>query len=180
MCYFSTLLKIVKQIILLSVLIIGEVSPVLSADQVVLKYSIWRESISVQDLRKLADTGQVSPSLASYLYLVKRQPEDLQKILNHPVKVDPIFLSKFLNSFLGGVLLDQVSEVIHTPQVKASRESLRGALVTTALTDGEIRLIKVLENYPTPSVEVEGDRLVEIYGLLQKTLKSPLFSIIKF
>lgn len=145
----------------------------------VLKYSIWRESISVQDLRTLVDSGQASPNLERYLGFAKSEPEELQRVLNHPIEVEPVILSKFLNSFLGGILLDQVSEVIHTPQVEASRVALRGALVTSALTDNKISLIEVLENYATPSVEVEGDRLIEFYSLLQKTLKSPLFSIIR-
>ena len=143
-------------------------SPAMAAKRVVLKYSILRESVSVAELGDLARTGKASSALASYLDLAKKKPEDVQAILNRPINVDPVLLSKLLNNFLGEILLDQVSEVIHTPSQRSSRESLRGALVTSALSDRNIRLIEVLENYPTQEVEVEGDRLMEIYQQIKK------------
>lgn len=143
-------------------------SPGMAAQTVLLKYSILRESISVAELGELARTGKASSALTSYLNLAQKKPEDLQSILNRPIEVDPVLLSKMLNNFLGEVLLDRVSEVIHTPSQRSSRESLRGALVTSALKDRNIRLIEVLENYPTQSVEVEGDRLMEIYQQIKK------------
>lgn len=59
-------------------------------------------------------------------------------------------------------MLDQVSQVVHTPSDRASRESLRSAFVSSALPDGQITLIETLENYPTSEVHVEGDRLAEV------------------
>jgi hypothetical protein len=142
--------------------------PGMAAQTVLLKYSILRESISVSELGELARTGKASRALTAYLDLAQKKPEDLQSILYRPIEIDPVLLSKMLNSFLGGILLDQVSEVIHTPSQRSSRESLRGALITSALKDRNVRLIEVLENYPTESVEVEGDRLLEIYQQIKK------------
>jgi len=59
-------------------------------------------------------------------------------------------------------MLDRVSEVIHTPTNRANRQSLRSALVISALNDNQITLIEILENYPTADVHVEGDRLADI------------------
>ncbi|MGH2416256.1 MAG: alpha/beta hydrolase [Microcystaceae cyanobacterium] len=134
-----------------------------AAESVVLKYSILQETISVDELSTLANTGESSPSLKAYLKMANKQPEELQKVLTRKVEVDPVILSEALNTFPGELLLDQVGRVIHTPSGRASRESLRGALVTSALPDGNIRLIELLENYPTAEVYVEGDRLAEIY-----------------
>jgi hypothetical protein len=149
--------------VLAGVSLLGTPLPTQAAEQIVLKYSILRESVSVSELSNLANTGEVSPSLNSYLTLAQKKPQDLRQVLNGKIEVNPVFLGKILNSFAGNFLLDQVSEVIHTPSARASRESLRGALVTSALRDGNIRLIEVLENYPTSEVYVEGDRLAEIY-----------------
>jgi hypothetical protein len=146
--------------------------PVQAAEQVILKYSILRESVSVSELGALAETGEVSSSLESYLKLAQKKPEDLQKILSQKVEVNPVLLSQLLNSSPGEFLLDRVSEVIHTPSERANRQALRGALVSSALPDGNIRLIEVLENYPTAEVHVEGDRLAEIYGQFKKLLGS--------
>ncbi|MGK7877912.1 MAG: alpha/beta hydrolase [Xenococcaceae cyanobacterium] len=141
-----------------------------TAESVVLKYRFLQESISVPELSTFAETGELSSSLLAYLKMADKKPDQLQQVLTQEIKVNPIFLSKFLNSLPGEILLDQVSEVIRTPTGRASRQSLRGALVTSALPDGDIRLIEVLENYPTPEVYVEGDRIVEIYNKINGVL----------
>ena len=134
-----------------------------AAERVVLKYSVLRESVSVEELSKLAKTGETSRSLKTYLKLANRKPEELRSLLNRNVAVDPVFLSKVLNSFAGGMVLNPIGEVIHTPSKRANKESLRGALVTSALSDNNIRLIEIFENYPTEEIHVDGDRLVEVY-----------------
>lgn len=67
----------------------------------------------------------------------------------------------------GEFLLDRASEIVHTPSESASRQSLRGAMVSSAVPDGNVRIIEVLENYPTDEVYVEGDRLVELYNTIE-------------
>ena len=133
-----------------------------AAESVVLKYKFLRGSVSVPELVTFANTGELSNSLKSYLRLAGREPEELRRVLTQEVKVNPNLLSGLLNSPVGEVMLDQVSEVVHTPTNRANRESLRGALVSSALSEGRITLIETLENYPTPEVHVEGDRLVEV------------------
>lgn len=140
--------------------------PAQAAEQVILKYSVLRESIPVADLSNLAQTGEVSSSLKKYLKMANKKPEDLRQVLNEEVDVNAVNLSKMLNSYPGEFLLDRAGEIVHTPSDKASRESLRGALVTSAIKDDKIQLIEVLENYPTSEVHVEGDRLVELYNTL--------------
>ena len=149
--------------VLISVPFIFSGLKVEAAESVVLKYGMLRQSIPVAELSTLAETGEPSSELEFYLGLAKKQPKDLQKLLMKPIKVEGVPLSKFLNSFPGIFLLDVVGEYLSTPSGRASRESLRGALVSSALPDGDIKLIEVLENYPTSELYVEGDRLAEIY-----------------
>ncbi|MGA1621244.1 MAG: alpha/beta hydrolase [Synechocystis sp.] len=166
---------------LTGLLLIGGVSvgiaPAQAAEDIILKYSILRESISVQELGELSRTGKVSPSLKSYLKLAKKDPEELRHWLNRPFPVEQTTLSNVLNSFFGGYILNQVGEVIHTPSKRASKEALRGAIITSAAEDNTVQLIEVLENYPTKEVHLEGDRLMELYqtaqGLKAKLSKLP-------
>lgn len=137
--------------------------PVEAADKIILEYSILQESVCISELSTLAKTGEISSSLNSYLKMANKEPEDLRRILNQNVNVDPVFLSKILKSFAGNFVLAQVSQVIHTPSRRADLESLRGALVTSALSDRNIRVIEILENYPTSEIHVDGDRLAGIY-----------------
>lgn len=137
-------------------------APAEAAQSVVLKYSILRETISVPELTTFARTGEISPLLKAYLKLAGREPDQLRKTLTQQIPVNGTLLYGILTTPVGAVMLDQVSEVVHTPDNQANRESLRSALVSSALPDGKITLIETLENYPTPEVHVEGDRLVDV------------------
>ncbi|MEY2983391.1 MAG: hypothetical protein RLZZ568_8, partial [Cyanobacteriota bacterium] len=124
--------------------------------------------ISVQELGELSRTGKVSPSLKSYLNLADKNPEELRYWLNRPFAVEQTTLARVLNSFVGGVILNQVGNVIHTPSNRANQEALRGAIITAAGDDDSVQLIEVLENYPTKEVHLDGDRLVELYQTAQR------------
>ena len=137
--------------------------PSQAAEKVVLKYSILQESVSVPELSQLSQTGEVSPSIQAYLTLANRQPEELRQWLNASLAVTPQALSNLLNSFVGKYLLGRLNEVVHTPSDRSNTEALRGALITSAQNDNRVSLIEVLENYPTPEVHIEGDRLMELY-----------------
>ncbi|HEY9859457.1 MAG TPA: alpha/beta hydrolase [Candidatus Obscuribacterales bacterium] len=141
-------------------------SSAIAAEQVVLKYKILREKISVQELTRLTQTGTPSPALASYLKLAGKKPEDIRQPLIQVVKVNPLILDRTLNSWVGNAVLDQMSQAIHTPSNQANRQALRAAIILSATPDGKLTLLEVLQNYPTQEVEVEGDRLVATYRQL--------------
>ncbi len=138
--------------------------PAIAAETVMLKYGFLRESISVPELTTFTATGELSPSLSAYLRLANQEPEKLQQLLTKAIEVDAVLLYKILTSVPGELLLDQVSTVVHTPSDRASRQSLRAALVSSALEDDNITLIEIMENYPTSEVHIEGDRLAQTYS----------------
>ena len=135
-------------------------SQAIAAEQVVLKYKILREKISVKELTRLTETGTPSPAIAAYLKLAGREPQDIRQPLTQVVKVNPLLLDRVLNSWVGNAVLDQVSQAIHTPSNQANRQALRAAITLSASQDGKLTLMEVLQNYPTQEVEVEGNRLV--------------------
>ena len=135
----------------------------IAADQVVLKYRIFQESISVKELTTFAETGELSSSLQVNLALARQKPQVVRQYLTEPVKVNPIFLDRLLNSSIGDVVLDEVSQVVHTPSRRADRQALRSALVLAASSDGTLTLVEIIQKYPTAVVQVEGDRLERAY-----------------
>jgi hypothetical protein len=73
----------------------------------------------------------------------------------------------------------QISQFVHTPDRKADRQALRSALVLSANNDGQISLIEIIQNYPTSSIEVDGDKLESAYRQLQR-LQGSLQNIFSF
>ncbi len=139
----------------------------IAAEQVLLKYSILRETVSVAELTALAERGELSPGLRTNLTLAGQNPAEVRKALSRTVKVNPLLADRLLNSRAGNFVLDEVSTVIHTPSGRGDRQALRGALVLAAADDGQVSLIEVIQKYPTQEVQVEGDRLVDAYRQLQ-------------
>ena len=155
-------------ILVISIYFILSGVPALAAESVVLKYRIFRESVSVQELSTFAQTGKLSTSLRVNLALARQNPEAIRQYLTEPVKINPVILDKVLNSRIGNVILDQLTQVIHTRSRQADKQALRAALVVSASKDRQITLIEVIENYPTNEVEVEGDRLEAAYRQLRR------------
>lgn len=149
-----------------------------AAEQVVLKYRIFRSSISVKELTNFAQTGELSTSLRVNLALAKQNPKAIRQYLTQPVAVNIRLLDRVLNSPVGNVVLDQISEAIHTPSRKADRQALRAALILSASRDypdssgqnsrNTISLIEIIQNYPTSEVEVEGEVLERAYRQLSQ------------
>lgn len=139
-----------------------------AAESVILQYGILQGSISVEELSTFALSGELSSSLKSYLRLSDTKPEDLRKVLTKEVDLDGVSLSRTLNSLPGEILLDQVGTIIRPRSRRASRQALRAALVNSALSDDQITLIEVIENYPTDEIYVEGDRLVNAYNSIRR------------
>ncbi|XGV97293.1 MAG: alpha/beta hydrolase [Leptolyngbya sp. BL-A-14] len=132
-----------------------------AAEKVTLHYGIFQESISVAELASFAETGDPSPTLAAYMKLANKKPEEVRDALNRQVNISAIVLDHALNNVIGERVLDEVGTTIHTSTNTANRQALRSALVLSASDDGKISLIEAIQKYPTQEVEVEGDRLVD-------------------
>lgn len=147
-----------------------------AAEQVVLKYRILRSSIPVKELTNFAQTGELSTSLRVNLALAKQDPKAVRQYLTESVAVNPILLDRVLNSPVGNVILDQISEAIHTPSRTADRQALRAAIILSASSEfsgsgaknNNISLIEIIQNYPTPEVEVDGEVLERAYRQLRQ------------
>lgn len=134
-------------------------SSAIAAQRVVLKYRFLRESVSVPELAKFAQTGEASDDLQTYLKLSRQDPKRVQDTLTRPVKVNPVLLDRVLNSPIGNAALDQLGQGIQTPKGGAERQALRAALALSASGDGTISIIEILQNYPTEDVVLDGDRI---------------------
>ncbi|MBN3878242.1 MAG: alpha/beta hydrolase [Nostoc sp. JL23] len=131
-------------------------TPAFAAERVVLKYGVFRESLSGEELSTFSQTGELSRSLKVNLALARQDPKAIRQYLTKPVKVNPVFLDKVLNSQIGNIIFDQISQVTYTLSRRADRQALRAALVISASQNRQVSLIEIIKNYPTNEVEVDG------------------------
>ncbi|MBH8573145.1 alpha/beta hydrolase [Nostocaceae cyanobacterium CENA369] len=143
-------------------------APAFAAERVLIKYSVLRESISLQELSTFAQTGKLSNKLLITITLARQDPDIIRQYLTTPVKINPVVLEKVLNSEIGVATLDRLSQVVHPPSQRGDRQALRSAFVASASQDRQITLLEIIQNYPTAEVEIEGDRLEDAYRQLRR------------
>lgn len=141
------------------------------AERVLLRYRGFSRAISVADLGTLAATGEASEPVARLLESADQRPEDLRSLLTRELSADPVVLDRALNSWPGEWVLDQLGSAIHPVSGSASRQALRSALVLSAADDNRLTLLEVLENYPTPEVVLEGEKIQSAYNRLSGFLE---------
>ncbi|WP_315791488.1 alpha/beta hydrolase [Fischerella sp. JS2] len=143
-----------------------------AAEQVVLKYGKFQGVVSVKELNQFVETGKTTPVLQAYLQAAQQNPSVARKALTAGIKADRAFLNSLLSSWAGPILVSQIGEVIHPPEKQLDEQGLRTALSTSINQSGEVTLLGAIRNYPGASVEIEGDRLIEVYQRLSQFAKS--------
>ena len=87
----------------------------IAAEKIVFKYGIFHASVPVSELTTLAETGEASLRLNFFLSQAHQDPQTLRNTLIKEVTVSSILLDRALNNPIGELLLDQISQTIHTP-----------------------------------------------------------------
>lgn len=136
----------------------------LAAENVVLRYGIFERSVSVADLTTFAETGKRSRDLRAYIRASKQDPSKIRQTLTDKVDVNVTTVDRILNSPVGDVALNQLSQYIYTSSRTADKEALRGAIVLSASEDNNISIMEIVQNYPTQEMYLDGERLSETYA----------------
>ncbi len=144
-----------------------------AAEEIILKYGPMRAPVSVADLSRFAQTGDMSFSLRSYMRLSSQNPDEVRSHLNRSISVSPRFLDRALNNRLGKRVLDEMGDMIQTPSGQLSGQALRASLVLSAAEDGQITVVELIENYPAQTVEVDVQSLIRVYNKLSFLEKLP-------
>lgn len=144
------------------------VSPVQAANEIVFRYGILRQRLSVEELVRFAQTGDQSPVLERYLKRVNSNPDEIRQALNQTVDVSQSTLDKGLNNTLGNLLLDELGRMIQTPDDQGNQEALKTALIRSAANDNQLTILEVLQNYPADEIHLDVMRAVKTYNRLAK------------
>ena len=149
-----------------------------AAERIVLRFGEVSRTVSVPSLVTFTETGRIEPDLEGYLRLLK--PADrhaLRTVLNQSVPVDAVMASNFLDTAIGESSLQQLVKVIDQP-ADVARQALASALILGSAREGALRLIDVLQAYPTEILPVNATAVLSLMRSLsqQFNLQNRLFA----
>ncbi|RUR74480.1 hypothetical protein PCC6912_52550 [Chlorogloeopsis fritschii PCC 6912] len=134
----------------------------MAAEEIVIRYGLFEESLSVADLRKYAETQQVSDDLKSILgYLSSQQQQKLQKVLQMKIPLGVVALDKLVNSETGKIALNFVAPAI-ARRDNAGIQALRSAIILGAASSKGLGVISFLEAYPSQRLVVNLPTALDI------------------
>lgn len=135
-------------------------------------FGAFRPAITVGDLTRFAETGELSRGWRNYLGFAGIDPEDFRKALTQEVAADLVSLDHLLHTLPGELLLYKVGEILQTPTGNETIEALRSAIILSLADDNRLSLLELLQNYPTSRILVNGTRLARL-GKNLRAQKNP-------
>ncbi|MEM1367141.1 MAG: alpha/beta hydrolase [Cyanobacteria bacterium P01_H01_bin.15] len=157
----------------------------LHAQEITFFYSLLSLSMPVESLETFAETGEIDTSLNDFARLINPTDEQLEKFqtgLTASANVDPVLLSRLLNTDEGERLLEILGSNFTVLGGRNAQIPLRGALVSAAFEPEGLSSLSFLRNLPVNmQIDVEQSlkraRQVEYIVDATKTFSDKMFAL---
>ncbi|AFZ36912.1 protein of unknown function DUF1400 [Stanieria cyanosphaera PCC 7437] len=148
-------------------------TPTIAAEKITLSWGLLKFSLSVKSLETFARSGKVEPELNFFLTKIKpEQKQKIQNFLQAKYEVKPVTVARLAYTSVGTKLLQNLGEIIQTPQKENGFYSLRSAVILAAANPEGITPIALLNHLPT-DIEINLVKLIklakQVNHLLQQT-----------
>jgi Alpha/beta hydrolase of unknown function (DUF1400) len=137
-------------------------SRVVAAENVIITYGLFNETVSVESLRTLVETGETTATLDFLFNVMNVTPEAASTVLQQDIEVSVRFIDDVLYSLPGEFALFQMGQIFHNRNRVASIQALRSALTLSASEDSNLTLLEFFEKYPNPDLYVDGKMLADV------------------
>ncbi len=142
--------------------LVTAVTPSFAAEQIIFRYGLFEQSLPVADLRKYAETEQVSSDLQSFLKFFNREEvHEFHQALQIKMHLDLAALDQVLNTELAKQILAGVSSGI-TRGDKAGVDALDAGVLLAAHSQDGLGIISFLEAYPSKRLVVNVPTALKI------------------
>ncbi|WP_107667149.1 alpha/beta hydrolase [Cyanothece sp. BG0011] len=138
--------------------------PTNAAEKIYFVYDSLIVSIPVRSLEIYANEGRLTQQLRQYFNLAGTSEEERQafrEALSTPVEVNPVDLSRLLNTDEGERILNYVGKVFNIQGGRNGKYLIRGALVQAAFNPAGLSLINFLNRLAT-DVQIDVKKAIEL------------------
>ena len=157
--------------ILISSLLLFNVSSATAADEIKIIYSIFSRTIKVNSLKTFAEDGSSTKNLKRILDATGSSDEEIRSVLNKDFEIPITIASKLVYSEIGNVFLTRLSSIIHPPKSDDERTgmlALRASVIQGInIGNGEINLINFFDAYPTKTIILDVNALSKVMNKVE-------------
>lgn len=153
--------------------------PTKAAENIFLTYGPVKLTVKVDSLQRFAEQGVVDANLRFYFNLAGATPEQLQelrRILTTKAELDPLVVSRFLNTDIGEEILTRSGRILGIPWQINGKYALRGAIVSAGLDSQGLTLINFLRKLPTDG-HVAGEVLLQQGRIVEMVVRASEYGI---
>ena len=133
-----------------------------AADTVVIRYGPLEESVSLKNLKKSTETGELPASLGTY---TKRMTEEQRRFLVEGLKIqipiNVITLDRLISTQIGTTILSDVSTAITRPD-QAGLQAMRGGLILGANSPQGLSILSFIEAYPSKRLVINLPQAITV------------------
>ncbi|WP_414541560.1 alpha/beta hydrolase [Nostoc sp. CCY0012] len=145
---------------------LGAKTPVQAAQNVVVRFGPFAETLSLAELQQAAETGEFPQGLELYTGgLSQEQRRFFVGALRMRVPINVVTLSSLLNTQIGTTILSNISEAL-VRKDQAGVQALRAALVLGATEPQGLSLLNFIAAYPSQRLEIDLFKAVQVAGRL--------------
>lgn len=148
------------------VLLTTTTTPCFAAEKIIFRYGVFEESLPIADLRKYAQSQQISADLQFFLkFLSREEQKQFHQALQVRMSLDIVALDKLLNTELAKQSLSVISQGI-ARRDEAGVKALDAAVILGANSPDGLGIISFLEAYPSQKLVINVPAVLEIASKL--------------
>lgn len=150
--------------------------PTSAAEKLTLQVGPIKRSVPVQEVENFAKTGEISPSLKFYKFLLTPQ---VQQLLNRKLKIEPKVVDTFVDQLLESRDGQRLIEHLFLALPETSVERLKTALSESLREADGLNAISFLKAYPGENLTIDATSAIDIFvqlnaSYLQSKVLTPL------
>lgn len=158
--------------LILSTLVV-ELQPAIAAKKIKLIYGPFNGRISVESLKRYADTGEMTREFSLYSKLVDRKTlAKLRYWLRYRFESDRVELYKYTNTSAGEKFLQELGTAIKTHPQRNGFYAIRSALIEAAdkpdNSDGWT-ILEAMHRFPTDDLQINTRELFKLQKFWSKS-----------
>ena len=134
-----------------------------SAERIFLYKGNFSRIIEIKELNEFIATKKATKKLQTLIKITNQNNKDFHKLLSYEIEVPIKASSRILNSKIGNVFLNRLSEVVYPNKLsntKTSTKAIRSAIIISSYKNNEkINLIDFFNEYPNKNIAIDLDAL---------------------